>query len=107
MQQLRALVVDDEYAARETLCRLVDWSDFGFSPPVTATNGAQALEAWRRQRFDLVLTDIEMPVMNGIELIDYPPGGPAASHRGGVLPRSSYARRALQLGVEDYFIKDR
>ncbi len=108
MQQLRALVVDDEYAARETLCRLVDWSDFGFSPPVTATNGAQALEAWRRERFDLVLTDIEMPVMNGIELIE-------AIRREDPLQaivvvscheKFAYARRALQLGVEDYFIKD-
>ena len=48
MGQLRALVVDDEYVARETLCRLVNWNDFGFDAPVTATNGAQCAAAVAR-----------------------------------------------------------
>ena len=108
MRRLRALVVDDEYAARETLCRLVNWNDFGFVPPVVAKNGAQALKRWREEPFDLVLTDIEMPVMNGIELIEaIREENPSQSivivscHE-----KFEYARRALQLGVEDYFIKD-
>jgi len=108
MHHLRALVVDDEYAARETLCRLVKWGVFGFHPPITANNGMQALQLWKERRFDLVLTDIEMPVMNGIELIEaIRHDNPSQSivivscHE-----KFEYARRALKLGVEDYFIKD-
>ena len=70
MKQLRALVGDDEYAARETLCRLVNWGDFGFAPPAVANDGRQALQMYREQGFELVFTDIEMPVMNGIQLIE-------------------------------------
>ncbi len=108
MRPLRALVVDDEYAARETLCRLVNWQDFGFDPPVTANNGMQALALWKEDRFDLVLTDIEMPVMNGIALIEAIRDEKPLQCIVIVSCHESfeYARRALQLGVEDYFIKD-
>lgn len=107
-QLLKALIVDDEYAARETMCRLVDWSHFGFAPPVTAANGQKALELYRAAPFELVFTDIEMPVMNGISMIEEIRRlNPA--QRVAVIScheKFEYAYKALKLGVEDYFIKD-
>lgn len=41
-----------------------------FKKVVRAQNGAEALEAYRRERFELVLTDIDMPVMDGLEFIE-------------------------------------
>lgn len=108
MKRFKALIVDDEYAARETLCRLVNWDNFGFEPPLSAVNGKQALELFRQHSPDLVFTDIEMPVMNGIRLIEEirreKPGQRIvviSCHE-----KFEYARQALKLGVEDYLIKD-
>ncbi|MDL2214332.1 response regulator [Clostridia bacterium OttesenSCG-928-O13] len=108
MERYKALIVDDEYAARQTLCRLVDWARFGFDAPVLAENGQVALELYHRSRYDLVFTDIEMPVMNGIQLIE----GIRAQNPGQRIviischEKFEYAQRALKLGVEDYLIKD-
>lgn len=74
----------------------------------TARNGKEALELCRTLRPDVVLTDIEMPLMTGLELA----GALAAE----ALPckvmivttfaRSGYLRRALQAGVRGYLLKD-
>lgn len=108
MKRRKALIVDDEYAARETLCRLADWERFGFDPPMTAVNGLDALELYKTERFDLVFTDIEMPVMNGIDLITQIKKLDP-SQRVVVIScheKFEYAHRALRLGVDDYIIKD-
>ena len=66
----RALIVDDEPAAREMIICLVDWKEIGFEKPDTATNGRQALELFRQRTYDIIFTDIEMPIMNGLEMIE-------------------------------------
>jgi two-component system response regulator YesN len=104
----RALIVDDEFAAREMLRRLADWDAAGFEMPVMATNGKEALQLCQSQRFDLIFADIEMPVMDGLTFI-------AELHKLNQKPRIviischekfEYAHRALKLGAEDYIIKD-
>ena len=108
MQKYRVLVVDDEYAARETLRRLVNWEHFGFEPPTIASDARTALQLWQENRFELILADIEMPGMNGIELIEAI-RAQCPSQRIVIIScheKFDYARRALQLGVEDYFVKD-
>lgn len=102
------LIVDDEFAARETLKCIIDWEKAGFAPPVCARNGKQALELYSQTPFDIVMTDIEMPVMNGLELIEEIK---KRNHTQKIVVVSchekfEYARRAMQLGIEDYLIKD-
>ena len=63
---LVALVVDDSMLIRHTVCRFLE--ERGFSV-VSATNGQDALEALNRIHPDLIVTDIQMPKMNGSELI--------------------------------------
>ncbi|GGD88932.1 response regulator [Paenibacillus nasutitermitis] len=65
---LRAIVVDDERMTRETLCTHVPWKSLGFDSVEQAHNGAHALELVSRTAPDLILSDIRMPVMDGIEL---------------------------------------
>lgn len=62
----RVLVVDDNRALRELLALFL--AGFGFEVAV-AENGQAALELFRRRPFNLVLTDIQMPVMNGLKLM--------------------------------------
>lgn len=60
---LRVLVVDDSHINREACSALL--SQWGVEP-VLACDGAQALELVRQRRFDLVLMDLRMPVMDGL-----------------------------------------
>jgi len=104
----RALIVDDELAARETLQCLIQWDRIGFEQPVCANNGLQALELYKQNRFDVVFTDIEMPLMDGLELIEQIR---ALCPKQKVVVISchesfEYARCAMRLGVDDYLIKD-
>ncbi|MEM1484147.1 response regulator [Oscillospiraceae bacterium PP1C4] len=104
----RALIVDDEMAARETLKCIIDWIKVGFDAPVTAKNGQQAWELYQQEHFDIVITDIEMPLMNGLQLIENI-RSVCPSQKIVIIScheRFDYARQAIRLGVEDYLIKD-
>jgi len=62
----RILVVDDEDHARDSICALLEAHGYA---TVTAADGYAALREVERQRPDLVLTDLFMPELDGIELI--------------------------------------
>ena len=64
---LKAIVVDDEYVVLEGLRSLADWSSYGVELAGTARNGSEGLALIERLRPEIVLTDIQMPVMNGLE----------------------------------------
>jgi two-component system chemotaxis response regulator CheY len=63
------LVVDDNRMMRGMVARAVGMSGLNIARVVEAGDGAQALEAMRRQWIDLVLLDINMPVMDGEEFL--------------------------------------
>jgi len=65
---IKALIVDDEKNTRDSLRQFVPWSAMGVDTVETAKNGLEALEQVRLSMPDLLLTDIRMPKMNGIEL---------------------------------------
>lgn len=62
------LVVDDEIRQREAVIRNVDWQRAGFEVVGDAENGIEALDQLEKLEPDLVLTDIKMPLMTGLEL---------------------------------------
>lgn len=63
--RLRVLVVDDEHLIADTLCAILNDHDFS---AVAAHSGAEAIEAARKLRPDVVLSDVLMPRMSGVEL---------------------------------------
>ncbi|MDX2149874.1 MAG: response regulator [Bryobacteraceae bacterium] len=63
------LIVDDSPAMRNIIRRTVTLSGLPANPLLEAANGAEALELMRRRPVDVVLTDINMPVMNGEEML--------------------------------------
>lgn len=65
----RVLIVDDEYYFRQLLIRLVDWEAAGFEVAAEADDGMAALQIIGEQPIDLIITDIEMPNMNGLDFI--------------------------------------
>lgn len=66
---MRCLIVEDERGVRESIAELVPWGRLGFEQPLTASNGLQALDLLRRDALDLVISDVRMPRMNGVELL--------------------------------------
>ena len=63
---MRVLLVEDNKDAREAIYDLLHNY---FDTIVTASNGKEGLESFKKQDFDLIISDIKMPVMNGIEMI--------------------------------------
>jgi len=62
----RVLVIDDEAAIRDSLRMILEYEDYQF---VGAASGNEALEIVRRERPDIVLLDIKMPGMDGMEVL--------------------------------------
>lgn len=66
----KLLIVDSEAKERERLASLLKWESYGIVLAGVAENGEKGLEQIGRVRPDIVITDIKMPVMNGVELIE-------------------------------------
>ncbi|RAU98094.1 response regulator [Paenibacillus sp. YN15] len=65
---MRLLLVDDELSTREGLLKFVEWGKIGIATVNIAGNGEEALELARSLSPDILMTDIRMPNMDGIEL---------------------------------------
>lgn len=66
MKDFRILVVDDEKEVRETLSEMIE--GLGYAVRV-AENGVEAIDRIKKEKIDLIITDLSMPQMNGLELI--------------------------------------
>ena len=65
----KALLADDDFLVRSYLKMLSSWEKAGFEITADVRDGEEALEVLNREKMDLVVTDIAMPLMDGIELI--------------------------------------
>lgn len=101
------ILVDDEEMILRGLLRLVPWEDYGLEVKATATDGAQAWKLFQENRFDIVITDIRMPHMDGIALLKN-----ICTHDASTkcivlsgYDDFAYIKQALQLGIENYLLK--
>jgi two-component system chemotaxis response regulator CheY len=69
MDKIRALIVDDSSVMRKIVERSLRQAGIELEKVVEAGNGAEALAALRENRVDLILCDINMPVMDGLEFV--------------------------------------
>ena len=109
----RVLIVDDDTIVRITLHSLVDWEGLGYQIAADAIHGEQALARMKEQPVDLVITDMKMPVMDGIGLLEQI-NRMAENRELPVMPKvlvlSGYddfqlVRESFRLGAEDYLLK--
>ncbi|KAB1438575.1 response regulator transcription factor [Candidatus Galacturonibacter soehngenii] len=65
----KLLIVDDEEIEREGMAKLIPWQEYDIQLIGTAWNGVEAFDIIQNNHPDIILCDIKMPIMNGIELI--------------------------------------
>jgi two-component system chemotaxis response regulator CheY len=69
MDKIRALIVDDSSVMRKIVERSLRQAGLDLEQVIEASNGAEALEALNANRVSLILCDINMPVMDGLEFV--------------------------------------
>lgn len=67
-KDIRILLVDDEIDTLKLIKTIIKWGDLGCEEPIAVQGGMEALEILEYNEIDVVITDIEMPYMNGVEL---------------------------------------
>lgn len=104
---IKVLIVDDEPKLREGLRAFIDWGAYGYEVVDTAANGNEALDKYQRSHPDLVLADIRMPGMDGLQLIEKLRRQDPLLH---ILILSgyadfSYAKKAMTQRADGYLLK--
>lgn len=103
----RTLIVEDEQPARASMRKLFKKADIPFEIAGEAADGREALEIIREIRPDVVITDIDMPIMDGVKLLVQ------AREEGfdcrfvmlTAMSEFEYARQALEYGASGYLLK--
>lgn len=68
-KKYKLLIADDEYWVRKKLASLLDWDSFGIQCLEPAKDGQETLDRVRTEKPDILVTDINMPFLNGVELL--------------------------------------
>ena len=107
MNPYKIMLVDDEEEVRTSIIRKIDWQDAGFEVIGDAENGKEALEKIEQNEPDVVLTDIRMPYMDGLEMAEnirqrYP-SIKIVIFSG--FDEFEYAKKAIKLNVIEYILK--
>lgn len=106
---LSILIVDDDAYARNNLKNMLNWEEYGFEMLGEAPDGYTAIEIIKKGSPDIIVTDINMPIMNGIALIEY------VKHyfpHVKIIALSGYddfdfVRQSMMKGAKDYLLKHR
>ena len=106
---LRALVIDDSPVMRQFICRSLSLSGLAFTQCVEASNGEEALALLRSETIDLILCDVNMPQMDGEQLLEHIAQDPdlrsipiLVVSADATAPR---VERMLGLGAQGYLLK--
>lgn len=107
MDKYTILLVDDEEEVIQAIIRKINWEELGFSVVGYADNGIKALEMIEESQPDVVMTDIKMPYMDGMELCSHIrreyPAMKIVLFTG--FDEFEYAKEAVHLEVEEYMLK--
>lgn len=101
------VVADDEDELREAMCSMIPWQDLGFRLAGSASNGLDALQLVEELEPDLLLTDIRMPFISGIELARQVREVRPMTHIAFLSGYDDfeYAQQAIQYNIISYMLK--
>ncbi len=103
----KVLIVDDDVLTRMNLKTIIDWTHYGYDICTEAVNGQNGIELIQSYNPDIVLTDMKMPVMDGVALIEWihvnQPLVQIIALSG--YDDFGYVKESMKLGAIDYIIK--
>lgn len=104
---LRVVILDDEVHICHLIKSMIDWESMGLQVVAVSSNSHETLEEMVRTAPDIVITDIKMPGMDGLHMIDR--ARECCPHTKFILISGfddfQYAKTAIHYGVEDYLLK--
>ncbi len=104
---IKVLLVDDEKLALEYLENIINWEYYGFQVIGAATDPEQALKLYKKYKPEFVVSDVKMPGMTGLQLVnemrDY--GGNAHILFLSAYKNFDYIKQAIRLDIDDYLLK--
>ena len=105
----KVMIVDNEPNIRSGLCYIIDWERYDFRISDLAKNGKEAIEKLEKNPPDLIITDIKMPGMDGLELIRYVREELQDENMKFIIlsgyDEFDYAREAMKYNVRAYLLK--
>lgn len=104
---ISVLIVDDEKLVRTGLVMGIDWASLGCLVVAESKNGLEGLNAAMKYKPDLIICDIRMPLMDGIEMVSRlrDSGNNAYTIFLTAYSDFAYAQQAIKLGASDYILK--
>lgn len=104
---MKILLVDDDYLALDGLRQMLHWDEFSGELTGCASNGAEAVDLILHSQPDVVISDIKMPEMDGLDLAKYLYENFPKTHMILLSGHSEfqYAQKALRYRVSDYILK--
>ena len=107
MYKYKLMIADDEYLILQKLQKTIDWEQYGFVLVASAQDGIAAMEQYELHRPELIITDIRMPEMDGLQLCEWIRG--KSPHARMIIlsgyQEFSYAQQAIRLGVNNFILK--
>lgn len=104
---MKALLVDDEKHVRDAVRLLVDWEQLGIGRIMEASNGQAAIELITEEKPQIIVTDMMMPVVNGVELLEWIHSNAPASKTIVISGHDDFSllRHTVKYGGMDYILK--
>lgn len=103
------MIVEDDIFALQSMVTLLNWQEIGIDQVYQATNGQNAYELYLHKRPDIIITDLQMPIMNGISLIrtvrEVKHDARTRFIIMSCLDEFTQVQQALNMGVDHYFLK--
>ncbi len=104
---MKLLIVDDELSIREGMKNCINWAANGITQVKTARSGKEALECFESDYYDILIVDVQMPKMSGLELAEkiqvISPSTKIIILSG--YAEFEYAKKAVELNVLSYLLK--
>ena len=104
----KCIIVDDEAIVRNDLKRLIDWEAAGFTIVGEASNGKDGIALFYSLQPELVITDIKMPIMDGLEMVktlSESTGGSVVFFIFTAFEDFGFAKAAIDFNVNKYLLK--
>ncbi|RGD64714.1 response regulator, partial [Lachnospiraceae bacterium OF09-6] len=105
--EMKLLIADDEEFSRTCISEMLDWNSYGITVVATAENGLDAWEKVKKYKPDIVITDIKMPQISGLDLLTKIQENHLEIDTIMIsgFDEFAFAQKALNLGAKNYLLK--